>query len=126
MDRHKDWLKQAHRKLESAKWDLKGEFWEDATFCAQQTAELAVKALLIAKRLEHRGHMVSLMLEKLNAPDKILEFGMRLDHHYTNSRYPDAYDTGAPMAFYNKSMAEEAIKYAEEIIEYIESELGKL
>ena len=66
------------------------------------------------------------MLGKLNSPDEIIELGMRLDHHYTNSRYPDAYDSGAPMEFYSKSMAEEAIDYAERIIEYVETELGKL
>jgi len=30
MRRHADWFRQAERKLESARWDIQGGFYEDA------------------------------------------------------------------------------------------------
>jgi HEPN domain-containing protein len=42
--RHLDWLRQAKRKLDSARWNLQGQFFEDACFSSQQAAELAAKA----------------------------------------------------------------------------------
>jgi len=46
MQCHADWFRQAKRKLDSARWDIQREFYEDACFSAQQAAALAVKALL--------------------------------------------------------------------------------
>jgi HEPN domain-containing protein len=34
MRRHRDWLRQAKRKLESAQWAIQGQFYEDACFAA--------------------------------------------------------------------------------------------
>ena len=126
MERYQDWLRQARRKLEAAKWNFEGKLWEEAAFSAHQAAELAAKALLVAKKLDHRGHAVSRLLAVVGAPADIVDMAREIDHHYINARYPDAYDIGAPMEFYTKNMAKNAIDYAEQIIKYIESEIGKL
>ena len=124
--RHLDWLKQARRKLEAARWSFEGRLWEEAAFAAHQAAEMAAKALLVAKNTDYRGHVVSRLLSAAGAPEEIVDMAKELDHHYINSRYPDAYEIGAPMEFYTKNMAKTAIEYAEQIIKYTESELGEL
>jgi HEPN domain-containing protein len=39
MRRHADWFRQAKRKLDSARWDIRGEFYEE------EATELAEKIL---------------------------------------------------------------------------------
>lgn len=58
MRRHADWFRQAQRKLDSARWDIQGGFYEDACFSAQQAAELAAKALLAHQGRIEIGHSV--------------------------------------------------------------------
>jgi hypothetical protein len=62
MRRHRDWLRQAKRKLESAQWAIQGQFYEDACFAAQQAAELAAKALLESQGRVELGHSVLQLL----------------------------------------------------------------
>ena len=123
MRRYRSWPRQARRKLESAKWDLKGKFYEDACFSAQQAAELAVKALLEKKGLSRRGHSIYFMLNEINADSELLRMAKILDQYYIPTRYPNGFDVGAPMDYYDKTQAEEAIEYAERIIRFVEKEI---
>jgi HEPN domain-containing protein len=60
-------------------------------FLAQQSAEKVVKALLIAKfRRYETIHSVTELLKRANAPQSLIELGVRLDRHYIPSRYPNA------------------------------------
>lgn len=74
MRRWKDWLRQAKRKLDSARWDLQGEFFGDACFSAQQAAELGAKALLELKGIVKRGHSVLVFPEAIIYAESILGF----------------------------------------------------
>ncbi len=98
MRRWKDWLRQSERKLGSAKWDLKGEFFEDACFSAQQAAELT-------------------------RDEEMLERARILDQYYIPTRYPNGFDVGAPMDYYTEKQAKGAIEYAEDIIEFVKREV---
>lgn len=126
MRRYRDWFRQAKRKLESAKWDLSGEFYEDACFSSQQAAELAAKALLEKRGISRRGHSIYFMLSTIKAPEELLGMAKKLDQYYVPTRYPNGFDVGAPMDYYDKSQAEEAIKYAERIIGFVEEEIGQI
>ncbi len=119
MRRHHDWLRQARRKLDSAYWDIEGEFYEDACFSAQQAAELAVKALLESQGRISMGHSIYQLLGKLEnvAPD-VLSAAQVLDHYYIPTRYPNVFAAGAPMDYYDSKMAEEAVQLAQRIIEF--------
>ena len=55
---------------------------------------MAAKALLHSKGTEKRGHSVSHLL--INPPNDVFQCAVFLDKQYTPSRYPDAYDEGAP------------------------------
>ena len=126
MRRYKDWFRQARRRIESAKWSLKGEFYEDTCFSSQQAAELAVKALLEKKGISRRGHSIYFMLSTIKAPEEVLSLARKLDQYYVPTRYPEGFDVGAPMDYYDRTQAEEAIKYAERIIKFAEEEIGQI
>jgi HEPN domain-containing protein len=123
--RHKDWLKQAKRKLESARWDIQGGFYEDACFSAQQAAELAAKALLESQGRIEIGHSVQDLLRKAGVSGaKLLEAGRTLDRYYIPTRYPNSFSSGTPMDYYDELTAKEAVELAARIIKFVEREVA--
>ncbi len=68
VDRSRDWIRQAERDLENAKYEFKGGYFEWACFLAQQASEKAVKAVFNRLGLEAFGHSVAGLLSKL--PDE--------------------------------------------------------
>lgn len=117
-------MRQAKRKLDSAKWDLKGKFYEDACFSSQQAAELAAKALLEKKGMAEIGHSIFFLLSKVqDIPKDLLGKAKVLDRYYIPTRYPNGFDRGAPMDYFEEKTAKEAIKFAQNIIEYIAKEI---
>ena len=68
VERSADWMKQAERDLENAKYELKGGFYEWSCFLCQQAAEKAVKAIYQKLGAEAFGHSVAGLLKKL--PEK--------------------------------------------------------
>ena len=121
MKRTEDWLKQAERSLEEALHAKSGGYYELACFLSQQCAEMAAKALLHSKGTEKRGHSVSHLL--INPPDDVFQCAVFLDKQYTPSRYPDAYDEGAPFEYYTEKDAEDCIKCAETILNWVKGQL---
>ncbi len=126
MSRFGDWLEQAKRDLEAARWAMDGGFWDVAAFYAHQAAELAARAVFVARKDERKGHAVSLLLGELGAPEALVEAAQELDHHYIGARYPDVYAMGAPMKFYNKKLAERMVGCAEKVIAFAEEKIQAL
>jgi HEPN domain-containing protein len=124
MRRHTDWFRQAERKLDSARWDIQGQFYEDACFSAQQSAELAIKALLESQGRIEIGHSVYQLLQRVGgALEEVLDAARILDRYYIPTRYPNGFPAGAPMDYYDQSTAEEAVKLAERILEFVRPQL---
>lgn len=123
--RYLDWLRQAKRKLESARWNLQGQFFEDACFSSQQTAELAAKALLESRGRIELGHSVLHLLTVAGGvPQDLLNAGKVLDRYYIPTRYPNGFAQGAPMDYYDAPTAQEAIDHAQRIIDYVDQALS--
>ncbi len=118
MRRHQDWLRQAQRKLDSAHWDIEGQFYEDACFSAQQAAELAVKALLKENQRRTEIGIYQLLGHLEEVDPEVLDAARMLDHYYVQTRYPDLFPAGAPMDYYNSEVAEGAVQLAQRIIEF--------
>ncbi len=95
------------------------EDFEWACFSAQQSAEKAVKALYQSIRAYAHGHSVSTLLQRLPKrirPDsKLVAEAKLLDRHYIPTRYPDSHPQGAPMDYYTRRDADEAVRIAERI-----------
>jgi HEPN domain-containing protein len=66
VERSRDWVKQAIRDLENARYEVKGGFYEMACFLSQQSAEKAVKAVYQAIGAEASSQSVAGLL--LNLP----------------------------------------------------------
>ncbi len=126
MKRWKDWLRQAERKIASAEWLIKGEFYEDVCFFSQQAAEFAIKALEDFKGERHRGHSVYLHISRYFTDQNLLDISRKLDQYYIPTRYPNGFDIGAPMDYFTKDQAEEAIEFGKVIITRIKKEIEEL
>ena len=128
VERSRDWMKQAERDLENAKYELDGGFYEWACFLSQQAAEKAIKAVFQKLGAEAFGHSVSDLLSSLpdKAPEELVEKAKELDKAYIPTRYPNSLPKGAPFEVYTKREAERLISYAEEIVEFCKDILSKI
>jgi HEPN domain-containing protein len=127
-NRSLDWLNQAIRDLEQAKDSADAGRHEWACFAAQQAAEKAVKALHLHMGQEAWGHVISKLFEELpdavQTPQVIVEKGRVLDNFYIPPRYPNGHPSGAPFEHYGPLQSEEAVRYADEIIAFVRSQMA--
>jgi len=123
-----DWLLQAERDLEAAKWNLKGKFYEWACFNCHQAAEKALKALYQHFNMDAWGHSASKLMNEIPKKErpskKLLEMAIYLDRFYIPTRYPNDLPSGAPMSYFTEKDAKEAIKYAKEIIRFCKDKIS--
>ena len=122
MNRWRDWWQQGMRDLEHAEHALGDEDHEWAAFAAQQSAEKALKALIMSIGGEPWGHSITSLAEalptNLQLPLEVLEAANRLDKHYIPARYPNGFAEGFPGKLYTHGEAEGAIQDARKIIEF--------
>lgn len=125
-NRADDWFAQAGRNLDQAESSRSEERHEWACFAAQQAAELAVKALHLARGQEAWGHVVARLLAELPlaVPQALVEKGKVLDNLYVPTRYPNGHPEGAPYTHYGTIQSEEAIRYAGEILEFVRTQMA--
>lgn len=124
--RAKDWLKQAERDLEQARSSQRDGRHEWACFAAQQSAEKAVKALHLALGQEAWGHVVARLLKELTVPvpDDLIDRAKVLDNFYVATRYTNGHPEGPPYEHYGPIQSTEAIRYADEILEFVRARLA--
>lgn len=125
-----DWLKQAERDLENARYEARGGYFEMACFLSQQAAEKAVKALYQELGAEAFGHSVAGLLQRLpeeHRPSRrLIDLAHQLDKAYIPTRYPNALPEGAPFEAYTEEEAMRLISYAEQIIKFCKDILSKI
>lgn len=130
MERSADWISQAHSDLEHARYALKGEFYEWASFSSQQAAEKAAKAVFQKLGGEAWGHSVSDLLQVLaeehEVPDDLVDAALELDKAYIPTRYPDAHPSGTPRQRYTKNEAERLVHHADQILQFCDDFLSAL
>ena len=125
-DRSKDWLLQAERDLEQAKSSQSEDRHEWACFAAHQAAEKALKALHLFHAQEAWGHVVARLISELpfECDQELIDMGKVLDNFYIPTRYANGHPQGAPFEHYGQLQSREAIKYAREIIEFVNSQMA--
>jgi len=121
-NRARDWLKQAAGDLQHSRNASKAGDYDWACFAAQQSAEKAVKGLMLANGGEGWGHSVMRLLKDLSeimtVPSALIRSAMQLDKHYIPTRYPNGFDSGAPKEYYTDEDAHEAIEDAQTIYDF--------
>jgi len=126
MNRYRDWLAQAKRDLDKAEIDLQHQYWEWACFTAQQSAEKAVKALLMHQGIDAWGHAITPMLRRLDkipVPENIIRNGQLLDVYYIPTRYPNGLAEGIPADYFNEEKAREGLDAARDILRFCQDHL---
>jgi len=70
------------------------------------------------------GHSIFFLLSKIkHIPKELLDKAKVLDLYYIPTRYPNGFDRVAPMDYFEEKTAKEAIKFAQNIIEFIAKEI---
>jgi HEPN domain-containing protein len=117
------WLDQAEHNFEVAKNNLSSTFYSDACFMAEQTSQVALKALIIFyKKRNVWEHSIQELVRISSEYDKrfedLVEAGKILDRYYIPTRYPDALATPAvPYKTYSERDAREAVALTESILQ---------
>jgi HEPN domain-containing protein len=117
------WLDQAVRDLDDARYNLAGGRHNLACFVAQQAAEKALKAFLIAKDEEPWGHSVADLCREAGGLDEAwvtLQAQVApLDKFYIPTRYPNGLPGGIPAEAFSPADAESAIEMASLVIDQV-------
>jgi HEPN domain-containing protein/predicted nucleotidyltransferase len=123
------WLAQAEHSLTVGRSLLAQEFWSDACFQAEQTAQPALKAFLFlqGRRSAHIYSVRELALECAGYGEDFLAFvdsGGVLDRYYLATRYPDAVAAPAvPYQTFARREAEQALGFATEMVELVRAKM---
>mgnify|MGYP005848870649 CR=1 FL=1 len=121
-NRYLDWFRQAEADLRHAGNALKAGDFEWSCFAAQQAAEKALKAVFQKLGLEAWGHTLTALIgnlpSSLQLSPELVDYCKMLDKHYIPTRYPNGFESGAPTDFYTEAEAQQAIRQAEEILDF--------
>ena len=117
----KKWLSQAKQDLDWTRANLREKIWYGACFTAQQAAEKSLKAYLISKgksifKTHDLGALVTISKKYDPEFEQIKEDCAILTNYYSPARYPDT----AEFMIFSKSKAEEALRLAREVFEFVE------
>ena len=127
MDRSKDWFRQSEFDLATAETLLQNQRFAWACFISHQSAEKALKALLEAKNQPSWGHdltdLVNSLANFLDIPSSISNVCFRLNLFYIPTRDPDAFPSGAPADKFSQQQAEDALKDAKEVFNFVGTKL---
>ena len=133
VERSADWIAQAKRDLENAKYETQGKYYEWACFLSQQSAEKAVKAVYYKLGAEAFGHSVAGLLarlppnkEKDEEKSELVSFAKELDKTYIIARYPNMHPEGAPFNAFTEAEAMRMMAYAERILRFCEDLLSRI
>lgn len=126
--RRADWLRQGRRDLDHARRAREDGDHEWACFAAHQAAEKALKAVFQGRGEEAWGHALGDLVGAL-VPDPesnpLVTRAKSLDKHYIPTRYPNGFERGAPVDFYTRREAEQAIANGEALLEWCRRQIGR-
>jgi HEPN domain-containing protein len=122
-EEYRRWMNEAENTFKSAIVDKDHGFHNWSCFKCHQAAEFAIKALLYGLGSTPFGHSLTKMVsdlkkQKINV-SLILTSCKKLDLHYIPSRYPNAHPTGSPFEYHDETIAEDALKNARRIIDFV-------
>jgi HEPN domain-containing protein len=125
MQRVKDWLKEAEAELKAAEDLFKTKHWSWCCFTCQQSAKKSLKAICEYFRTPQFGHNLNILLQAIKTHtevDKTLEQACAsLNHYYIPTRYPNAFDMGAPSDQFFEEDAYNALDNAKKVLRYAQN-----
>lgn len=128
MQRSLDWLREAEGELQAAQDLYKHGHWSWCCFTCQQAAEKALKAIGEHFRQHLIGHNLNLLVQTLQnfiaVPESVRLACARLNRYYIPTRYPNAFDRGAPVDQFFEPDAREALEDARTVVDFARSVVG--
>ena len=118
------WLIEAHTNRRIVQTLFEQGLYSQWAYHCQQTAEMALKAILYNAGMRPFGHSLTDLLDTVEEhavanPDvDVQEAAAKLNRHYIASRYPDAVKDVAPTDYYTQNMAEQTIEWADQILRF--------
>ena len=121
-DDPREWMNRARSNLVMAKNRIPGAYLEDLCFDAQQAAEKAIKAVMIAREIEFPyvhdlGSLLTLLEKTGEIVPEAIRTAVSLTTYATATRYPNA---GTPVT---EQEYREAITIAETVVRWAEERL---
>jgi HEPN domain-containing protein len=121
LEEYERWRAEAGRALRHGELAAQDGLHNWACFSAEQSAQLAVKALLHGLGLGPWGHDLVGLGERLGEagleiPPPVSDAILRLSRHYMPARYPDAHAAGSPGDRYGASDASQALDDAGSVL----------
>lgn len=125
------WREEADRALESARRESAAGAHNWSCFLAEQSAQLAVKALLHGLGAGPWGHDLirlgrGVVAAGLEVTGEIEDGLARLSRHYIPARYPDAHPGGSAASRYRPADSAEAIIDAERVLAFVDERWSAL
>jgi HEPN domain-containing protein len=114
-DEFERWRKAAAGAQRSAELQATSEQHNWACFLAEQSAQLALKAILHGLGIGAWGHDLVTLGDRLQAaaedlPTEPIGAALRrLSRHYIPARYPDAHPSGPPESYYGREDVQSAL-----------------
>lgn len=113
-----NWFRQAKEDLDSARYCFKGRKFSLTAFLCQQSAEKALKAMLIERTSEFpKIHDLTKLARMLNSPKEIFDMCASINPAYIATRYHDS-----PQK-YSKDDCIKILKYSEDVIKWTKKNL---
>ena len=118
----REWMNRARSNLTRARKPVPGAYLEDSCFDAQQAAEKAIKAIMIAREIEFPhvhdlGALLFLLEETGETVPEAIRTAVSLTTYATTTRYPNP---GTPVT---EQEYREAIAVAEAVVRWAEGRL---
>ena len=125
MNRPDDWLFSAKLDLKAAKVALREDIPNIACFHSHQTAEKAIKAVLLQQsgsvpKMHHLSELLNKVTSthpELNELEDKVQF---LNEFYVPTRYPDALPGSLPECLPSEEAARQAVESAQEILDSVQ------
>lgn len=122
----KTWFEFAEYDLKTAQWNLKGKIYTSVCYTCQQSAEKAIKALILASgKVAPKIHSLDRLINELKSlkidTSGIENEALELDKYYITTRYPGQY--GGPEGLYNEKDAQLALDAAEAILKFVKEKI---
>ncbi len=117
-NRADDWLAQATNDLDFAQNALSHQFYAQCCFICQQSAEKALKSLVLRRGAKAAfTHSLYKLCLALGINGELESAAKTLDRYYVSARYPDALPGGAPFQIFQPQEAAEALTLATKILD---------
>lgn len=123
-----DWMEQAKGEFKAARDLYTTGNYAICCFMCQQATEKALKAILEHCGSPSHGHNLLALANEISryvkVPRRVVTACRKLNRYYIPTRYPNAFPSGAPIYMYDSSDAEEALRLAEEVINFARKVTG--